>query len=235
MRLQKTVAVRTVGSLACVALALGMTAPAPAGSMELGDSGWRARWAQSLNGLVDIDVISIEGDTMFIQKSAEFTQGPVNGIFPTIAITFRQVDDSNISNIVIDDEIVTNSTGVTWTGFVMKVIDGGDAVFDPTATANSGGGGPIGWSIDPFTTANFRKDDTKLNISGGLVANDEQWFPGGGADDGQLWIDVTSGGEGDRTVFTLKERPTAAVIPAPSALLGIAGCLGLLGRSRRRS
>jgi hypothetical protein len=231
----KTAALRKGLLIAPLALAIGLGTSAPGATIQLGESGWQAHWHSSLNGLVDIDVIAVENNTIFIQKSAEFTQGAVNGIFPTIPITFRQIGDSTITNIVIDDEIVTNSTGQTWGGFVIKLIDGGDATFDPAATAASGGGGPIGWSIDPFTTANYRKDDTKLNISGGLVNAGEQWFPGGGADDGQLWINVVSGGADDRTVFTLKERPTVFIIPGPSALMCVAGVLGLVGRGRRRS
>jgi hypothetical protein len=226
--------IKKAAPFAALALALTLTSQASATKIQLGDSGWEARFHSSLNGLVDIDFISYENNTIFIQKSAEFTQGPVNGVFPTIPITFKQVGDSSAVSIVIDDEIITNSTGVTWTGFVMKAIDHGDVVFNPAMTAASGGGGPIGFSIDPFNSAEFIKGNSKLVISDGLVAPDEQWFPGGGANDGQLWIDVTSGDADNRGLFTLKERPTSTIIPGPSALMSIVGCMCLVGRSRRR-
>ena len=232
MTIQKALTSAATGLLATMGLAIA--APASAGTVVLGDSGWEAHWHSSLNPYVDIDFMEIVDNTIFIQKSAEFTQGPVNGIFPSIAIKFRQVDESDITNIVIEDEIVDNNTGVAWTGFNMKLMDHGEVFFDVDQTANSGGGGPIGWSIDPFTTAIFDRDDTKLKISGGVVEDGESWFPGGGANDGQLWIDVTSGDEGDFTRFTLKERPSGAVIPGPSSLLALAGMLGFAGTSRRR-
>ena len=221
--------------IAASTIALGMASTADAAKIVLGNSGWEARFSSSLSDFVDIDFIAYENNTIFIQKSAEFTQGPVNGIYPSVAITFKQVGDSTAANLVIDDEIITNSTGTTWTGFVMKVMDHGEVSFNPALTAASGGSGPIGFSIEPFTSAEFVKDNTKLNISGGLVEDGEQWFPGGGANDGQLWIDMVSGGADDRGVFTLKERPIATVVPGPSALLAVVGFLGLAGRGRRRN
>src|SRR5262249_22699186 len=97
-------------------LALGaMTLPTHAGVVALNFgaqvSGWQASWDASLDGLVDIHVNLVNADTIFIEKSAQFTQGPVNGIFPTIPIVFQQVGASNITHIVIDDEIITNQTG----------------------------------------------------------------------------------------------------------------------------
>jgi MYXO-CTERM domain-containing protein len=68
-----------------------------------------------------------------------------------------------------------------------------------------------------------------LNIAGGVVASGSTWFPGRGANDGQLWINVVSAQSGPFTVFTLKETPTPT--PGVLALLGLAG---VAGRSRRR-
>jgi len=222
---------RGTGLAASVAaLFMGAASPVHAGFIDIG-GGWRVEWAASLDGLVDVNTLGVEGDAVFIQKSAEFTQAPVNGVFPAIPIVFRQIDAVAVSNIVIDDEIIINSTGVDWFDFHMVVLNHGDALFDPVATMDSGGGGPIGWTIDPFTLASFSAGLTELDISGGVVTAGSSWFPGDGADDGQLWISVVPGDgvNSPFTNFTLKEFPT---VPAPSALALLA--LGGLGGRRRR-
>jgi len=119
---------------------------------------------------------------------------------------------------VIEDEGITNSTGTDWTGFEMSLISSGVAVFDPAMTAGSGGGGPIGFSVSPFTNAAFANADTELIIGGGgaVSGNGGLWNPGGGATDGQLWIDVTTGPDSS---FVLEELPTPE--PATLALLGL--------------
>ncbi|MHC4126656.1 MAG: hypothetical protein ACYSWT_12540 [Planctomycetota bacterium] len=222
---------RGSGLVASVAvLFVGAASPVHAGFLDIG-GGWRAEWAPSLDDYVDVYSLGVVGDAVFIQKSAEFTQAPVNGVFPAIPIVFRQVDAVAVSNIVIDDEIIINSTGEDWFDFHMVIFDHGDAFFDPVATWDSGGGGPIGWTIEPFTLASFSADLTELDIAGGVVSAGSSWFPGDGLDDGQLWINVNPGdGVNDPlTIFTLKEFPS---VPAPSALAVLA--LGGLGRRRRR-
>jgi len=202
---------------------------AEAGFVILGNSGWRADWDSSLDPFVSINWVadSTALDAVFIQKAAEFTQGPVNGIFPSIPIVFSQISPNAVHNIVIDDEIIVNHTGADWTDFHMDLLDHGEVVFDPVATAASGGGGPIGFSIAPFTTAAFTPDNSRLDIAGGVVPNGGLWFPGGGANDGQLWIHVNN--LSGTTLFTLKETPTPA--PGALALLALAG---MMGKTRRR-
>ena len=208
-------------------------ATAKAGSVDLcgGAAGWRAIWDVSLDPYVQIiasDCSQLANGNVFIQKSAEFTQAPVNGVFPAIPIVFMQTGPTNVSHIVIDDEIITNSTGSPWTDFHFDLLDSGDAVFNPASTAASGGGGPIGFSISPFTVAVFANANTRLDISGGVVPNGGIWFPGDGATDGQLWIDVNPRTSAPFTTFTLKETPTPE--PTTLALLAIGG---LLMRRRR--
>src|SRR5690348_15371650 len=99
----KTPAVRCCIAAPVAALAMALASPIHAGTVTLGTSGWEAHWDSSLDGKVDIDFIAYENGNIFIQKSAEFTQGAVNGVFPSVAITFRQVGDSTASHIVIDD------------------------------------------------------------------------------------------------------------------------------------
>ncbi|MHC4236048.1 MAG: hypothetical protein ACYSUQ_13105 [Planctomycetota bacterium] len=183
--------------------------PVYAGVINLG-GGWQAEWDASLDPFVSISSAGVVGDAVFIQKSAEFTQGPEGGQFPSIPIVFRQIAYHAVSNIVIDDEIITNSTGVDWTDFHMQLLDGPDAMFDPALTAASGGPPPIGFSIAPFSEAEFSVDNTSLDIWGGVVPDGNIWFPGNGAEDGQLWINVEAHEQEPFTVFTFKETPTPA-------------------------
>ena len=153
------------------------------------------------------------GNVIFLQKAADFTNPPTNGVHAPVTLTFRQVGPSTITNFVIDDEIVDNLTGVAWAGFEMRLNNGSSVTFNPQMTASSGGGGPIGFSIDPFTTAQFADGNRALVISGGTVEQGETWFPGGTATDGQLWINVQSGAEGAFQVFTLVEQPAPSGQP----------------------
>jgi hypothetical protein len=201
-----------------------VAAPAHAGFVDL-DGGWQASWDDSLDGLVDIFSVGVFGDAVFIEKAAEFTVGSMNGVFAPIDIIFTQTSPDAVGSIVIDDEIISNSTGEDWLDFHLELI-GDAATFDDVATANSGGPGPIGFSINPFTGAVFSDDFKRLDVSGGVVPDGYSWFPGVAG--GQLWIDVITG---DGVTFTLRETPT---IPTPSslALLAIGG-LVLIPRGMR--
>lgn len=216
-----------------VAASMFIGPQAQAGFTALGSSNWQAEWDTSLDPFVSINFVAIVGDAIHIQKSAQFTQGPNGqGLYPTIPIVFRQVGASSIMHIVIDDEIITNQTGTTWTDFHMDLLDSGNAAFNPAMTlaSNPNSGSPIGFSIAPFTQAAFTPDNLHLDISGGQLLNGQSWFPGDGASDGELWIDVVSNWNGQfGTVFTLKETPTPT--PGALALLGLAA---FAGRSRRR-
>lgn len=203
--------------------------PAQATIVDIG-GGWQAVWDDSLYSTVDINPSGVVGDAVFIQKSAEFTQGPVGGIFPSIPILFQQTAYPAATSIVIDDEIIKNSTGADWTDFHFDILNGSDAVFDEAATAASGGPLPIGFYIAPFTEAAFTPDLMRLDIWGGVLGDGETWFPGNGALDGQLWIDVVPKQNEPYTVFTLKETPT----PEPATLsLLVLGGLALIRRSRK--
>jgi MYXO-CTERM domain-containing protein len=199
--------------------ALGCCGTAHAGVVNLG-GGWQASWDGALDSFVDVQSYGVVGDSVVIQKSAEFTSFPQN-----IEITFTQIDANAVSFIAIDDEIITNSTGVDWTDFHMEVV--GDAAFDPAMTLASGGGGPIGWTISPFTAATFGAGDTLLDIENGVVPSGTQWFPGDGATDGVLFIDGRP--SAGLNSFVLIERPTPT--PGGAALLGLAGLM--VSRRRR--
>lgn len=218
--------VKTLAAIGAGA-ALALSGPALGGFVDL-DGGWRAIWDDSLDGLVDINSLGYDAtqDALFIQKSAEFTQGSENGIFPSIPIVFQATGMNPASHIVIDDEIIFNNTGEDWHDFHIDLLDGGEVAFDPIKTSQSGGSGPIGWTIDPFQDAAFTADNMRLDIWNGTVSNGSFWFPGDGATNGQLWIDINDARQG--SVFTLKETPTPA--PGAIALLALAG---LAGRRRR--
>lgn len=220
-----------------------IAAPVMAGTMVLGTSGWTASWDVSLDGLVDFVVDGETANAVIIQKFAEFTQGPgFGGIMPPINVTFTQNGPNPKTFIVMNDEVITNSTGVDWTDFHMDIVNGGDVAFNRTLTDASNGG--AGFSTAPFVNQSwggwlggdhyesFEVDGFGL---GGTVDDGTVWNPGGGALDGELFIELLSVKDGitDFTVFSLKERPT--IIPEPaSALLLMAGVLGLVGFVRRR-
>ena len=210
---------RLGSTVAAAVLAVLTVSQVDAGTVLLG-GGWQAWWDNSLDPFVSLTNISVspDGTTITLRKNATFTQGPnAQGIFPSIPISFQQVATSNVSSIVIDDEVVTNSTGVAWSDFHFDLLLGG-ATFNAAASA--------GFNVAPFTNKVFSLGNTALDIDGGIVANGAQWTPGAGANGGQLLTNVVSPGIG--TTFTLKETPT----PGPTALMVFA--TGLLFFSTRR-
>jgi hypothetical protein len=224
---ERTTGMRAIHGVGLIA-AIGAALPASAGLIDIG-GGWEASWSDDLDSYVDIVSNGVVGDAVFIEKAAEFTQGSVGGIFPGISVIFRQTAPDAVGNIVIDDEIITNSTGEDWTGFRMDLVDGVDALFDPVATAASGGAGPIGFTISPFTTADFSADLMTLTIGGGVVPDGDIWLPGDQGTNGQLWINVNTL-PGD-TQFILKETP----VPGPGALVVLAVGGAMIRRRRRLS
>ncbi len=191
-----------------------IVAPASAGVVDIG-GGWEASWAPALDGLVDITSFGVSGNAVIIEKSAEFTEPPVAGVFAPIAITFTQTSAPAVPFIVIDDEIITNSTGADWTDFHMELLG---ATFDPALTG--GGTGPIGWTVDPFTQAAFAGGNQLLDIWGGVVPNGSQWFPGDGVSNGHLYISAGPNSGPPFSSFVLVETPTPE--PGTLALLGLA-------------
>ena len=98
-----------------------------------------------------------------------------------------------MEQIVINDEVITNSTGSNWTGFRYQLLDGNDVAFNPDMSNASAGGN--GFSTSPldnqmFGPANrtFSVDGFGLSPGGGnaVVADGTQWFPGDGARDGEI-------------------------------------------------
>lgn len=220
-----------------VAATIALCCPLPqarGGSIILGDSGWQAIWDSSLDSLVDVTVGKVTADAVYIEKSAEFTGAPGPGGFPSIAIVFRQIAADAVHQIVINDEIIANSTGVDWTDFHMEVLNDGDAVFNPTLTDASGFGG--GFSTAPFNQQMFGDGNTSFWVDGfglgegggdAIVAAGDVWFPGKGP--GELYIDITPHPSTPFTLFTLKETPT----PEPATCLLMLVGAAILARRRR--
>jgi len=216
-------------TLACgIVAALALSGSAQAGFIDL-SGGWRAQWDPALDGFVDIADDGVVNGVQFFEKTIEFLDGPPNpgDPFPAVVITFIQLEEDAVSQFGIDDEALTNSTGLDWTDFHMEVIGEPGTAFNPALTAASGGGGPIGFSISPFTNAMFGPGNTSLWIDGGVVADGEVFRPGSGATDGILYIDAPTVPGALRT-FNLVERPT----PAPGGVAAL-GLLGLAGLRRR--
>jgi len=214
-------------SLACAVVTV-MTTPAAAAVVDLG-GGWQAEWDASLDGLVNIQPVEVVGDVLIVRKTAEFTQPPINGIFPTIPIVFTQNAQVAATHIVIDNESIQNSTGVDWRDFHIDLL-GGFTVFDSVSTKNSGGPDPIGWDIAPFKQAAFTASLKRLDIWDGVVPAGQSWLPGGAPDGGQLWLDVFPDPD-SFTSFSLKETPTPE--PATVCLLAFGGVALLTKRGRR--
>ena len=82
---------------------------AQSGVIQLGNSGWRAVWDISLDPYVSISVDSVTSEAVYIEKSAQFTQPPGPGGFPTIPIQFQQISYSAVPQIIILDESITKS------------------------------------------------------------------------------------------------------------------------------
>lgn len=227
-----------VACAASILAMIGLAAPLHAGMILLTDadgdsSGWAASWDDSLDPYVSItveDVDIFETGAVYIKKTAEFTQGPVNGVFPSILIQFRQVSVDALSNIVISEEEITNSTGRDWTDFHMFVTGGNDVEFNVAQTAASGGGGPIGFSVDPFTGATFADANRRLNLDDGTVPAGGVFEPGTAGFGDDLWIRATVRETSPLTTFFLKERPTPE--PATAALLSGGAALLLLRRRK---
>ncbi len=224
---------RQTATVVAAAVVFALAAlPASAAVVNLG-GGWQASWDTSLDGLVDVVASDFVGDTLFIEKSINFRQAPVNGVYQPVLVQFQQIEALAATHIVIDDEVLTNSSGTSWADFHMELVDeSGGTKFDPVKTAASGGTSPIiGFSISPFTVGAFSSDHKMLDIWGGTVPSGTTWWPGSGSQDGQLWINVTPGPNNSGS-FVLLEQPTTTGIPEPATMSLLA--LGGLALIRRR-
>jgi len=230
-------------SLALLAVAGLAVSSAQAGSTQLGNSGWSASWDDSYDSRLDLNVQFESTDTVFLQKFVTFVADDLNesGEFiDPVSIVFQQTSANAKPWLVFNDEEVVNQTGLDWNGFQFTVLDGNtgtsqDVQFDQAKTDL---GNNAGFSINPFTTFEFRDNNQVLELGGGTVPTSPPfgpnvWFPG--AESGGLYIHATQITDVLRT-FKLEEKPLPGgpgnIIPLPAAawsgLSGLAG-LALIG------
>ena len=171
--------------------------------------GWQVTVANALT----TQITSVNGQTalqdgyLAITKTASFTQvDPFTDAPQPISITFTQIaDDANTASVIrINQEFLTNLTGLTWGGFRQQLALSGAATFDNAST---------GMSVGPnFTTNTMSAGNREMITSGGPgVASGSSWNPGA---TGDLIININLGASGTPVVFTLKEIP---LVPTPGA------------------
>jgi hypothetical protein len=214
-------------ALALSALVLISAGPATAATIVLEYGGTPSGWEVDIPdswynlGFADVatDAVNV-GSSVEIQKTGQFHVDNV------LTLTFNQVAADAVPVIIINDEAITNSTGTAWNGFLMEILDAGDAWFDTGASA--------GLSIDPFTVATYSMSDTRFVASGGILPDGDTWWPGMSAFNGELVIQTVPG-DGVTTpflTFSLKENPLLVPEPATLGLVAL-GLVALVLRGRR--
>lgn len=181
-------------------------------------------WEAVMTGAnVSLTVNQVDDNALHLTKEATFREiDPFTGAPMAVTITFRQVlpDAQTASQIIIDNEMIMNLTGLGWTGFRQILALSNNVSFDASST---------GMSVGPeFTTNTLLAGNREMASTGGPgVANNAMWMPGA---TGDLVINVNLGGQDAPITFTLKELP---MVPTPgAAALGLAG-LAAIGRRRR--
>lgn len=187
------------------------------------DSGWTASYADAYadagwDVALTFRGLSANGDQFFFEKDATFKSPAGNGT-DGLEILFQKVDPS-AKELVINDEILTNATGVDWQAFKWILASGGSQG-GPTFSFAATNGPASGFEISPFTSMEFAENNTVLNFSGGIVGNGQTWFAGANSSTG---IAIVSGDTA--TSFALKEVPIPVPLPA-AAWTGLSTLLGL--------
>lgn len=230
----------------------GLNSTAQAGSLVLGNSGWRASWDSTFdnaNGtFVTLTVLAEDANSVVLQKVAAFRDAPDQyGLIAPIEINFEQVRSDAVPNVIFTSEQVSNDTGTNWNGFKFIIEDGqtgtpADTQFDLDATFNNG---------SPFDTSPFKfisssgisSSPQNILLGDGVLADGDTWLPGIGKnpDAGALVIHAAPATDGaKRFVFKEQPLPGGQVIPLPAAawsalsgLLGL-GAFGSVKRLRRK-
>jgi len=188
-------------------------------------SGWTWDVSSAQAPLVNLVFIKSVNGAFYFEKDAELVTAN-----EPLVITFNKISES-ASNLVINDETVTNHTGVDWNAFRMELSSGNTDGTPNFVFVTSDGSPGIGdFSIDPFTSFQFYNQNSGLLVNGGVVHNGETWFPGSESNTGLAIMNT----QGVHQTFTLKEIPVAIPLPAAawtglSTLVG----LGLVGARKR--
>jgi len=167
--------------------------------------------------------LSADGSQFNFEKDATFRAPAGDGV-NGLEILFQKVDP-NAKQLVINDEVIQNQTGVDWGAFQWKLASGGTAAFTFAPT----GGPASGFQISPFTTLSFADASQTLNFGNGTVANGSTWFAGANSSTG---IAIVSGSSSS---FVLKEIPVGVgninlgpAVPLPAAAwTGLSTLVGL--------
>ena len=217
---------KTLITILTLAAILSITPLAHASIIPLGSSGWEATLPNDVD--VGIRVDGLFDQFVLIEIIKTFTAAPQNGQFAPISIDFTQVgsDADTLALIVLNDELITNNTGVDWTDYHWRIE--GPAAFKISDTVSSG------FDISPFTNAYWTPKTgwgancaSALDVDGGTVPDGSTYRPG--LDAGLLVIKVDLD-EADSS-FTLTQNPT----PEPATMLLLAAGLPLLLRRRRNA
>jgi hypothetical protein len=200
--------------LAAAVAALGLASSSQAATLlHTGDvvSGWKISFPS------DITLFSDGGTDLTLEKDPTFfsTEG--------LVITFTQLSASASSQIVIQDENVTNLSNTSWSGFQFLVGGTLGATFQPGAFDN-------GADSAPFPTEGIDSAHDTISLSGGTLANTDTaiWGEGGSnplASD--LVINANPGTNGMLQNINFKEIPTTSVPLPAAAWSGMTGLLGL--------
>jgi len=207
-------------AIALVVLAAGLAAgnSADASEIDLG-GGWFVSLPAGVT--IPMDNVTITPEYIKLDIVKVISQEPNEfGEFTPLHMFFRKTASAP-SKLIIDQELVTNNTGVAWSDFHMY-IGFGPAGFNQAEST------PL--STDPFTQpATFLKPigwnnlPTQIDFQGGTVPDGGIFRPG--ETQGQIVIDTAP----MDTIFMLKEVPTT---PEPASLL-IVACGWLAARRRR--
>lgn len=221
----------------------GVVQAAPVSNLDepLGNSGWRIFGPSHYDLEVSVDG---EGDANGVQwvaitisKNFRFGPDPLTGLYPAIELDFSQMDgvapENLATRIIIQSELINNSTGTDWTDYHWKLFGHEIARFNRDLTNPTADFEEDGWWLDAFSEFAWdydaEHDIDMLNAWNGVVPDGEAFFPGSGS--GSLVIDVTLDGQStpDTAVFKFVQTPTPE--PATISLLVLGGAVLL---SKRR-